>query len=130
MGVEHLPVLVVEADAELRDAVVEALYAARLEAHGALSANDALGVLGSHRRGWVILLDLTSSQVDGWALLEALKLFNVPADTHRVLVMSAQTSAKELRTHPLVHGIVDKPFDLLTLVSAVREVATLTRRAI
>lgn len=123
-----LPVLVVEDETDIRESIVEALCEAGLEVHGALSGDDALAVLGSHRRRWLILLDLNMPRVDGWAFLDALRLFDVPDDTFRVLVTSAHPEAQSLRTHALVHGILPKPFDLPTLISTVREVAGLARR--
>lgn len=118
-----MPVLVVEDDVAIREALTEALYAENFEVHGALDGDDALAVLGAERRRWVVLLDLTMPRVDGWTFLESLRALNVPEDTFRVLIVSAQPRAVELRSRPFVVGVVQKPVDFPALLSTVRELA-------
>lgn len=115
--------LVVEDDVAIREALSEALYHAGFEVHGALDGDDAISVIGADLRKWVVLLDLNLPRVDGWTFLDAIQALNVSEKQLRVLVLSANPRADELRDRKYVDGVMNKPVDMNSVVTALKAIA-------
>lgn len=120
-----IPVLVVEDDEAIREVLTEALYEAGFEVHGALDGADALAVIATDSRPWLVLLDLNMPRVDGWTFLDALNASNATQKNVRVLVLSAQPRAAELEGKPFVRGVLAKPIDMPSLIETMKRVAAL-----
>ncbi len=112
------PILVVEDDAELRDALSDMLAAHGYRLHAAADGKEALAILTSRAvRPALIILDVMMPVMDGVTLLERLgedaSLATIP-----VVVLSAQT---QRATFPAsVVGVLGKPLDLPQLLELVR----------
>ena len=67
----------------------------------------------------VILLDLMMPRVDGFAVLEAMKIRAVQSPPVVLVVTGADRTHVDRLDPDLIHGIVRKPFDARELVSLV-----------
>jgi CheY-like chemotaxis protein len=87
------PVLVVEDDGDLRDAMLELLRGFGRGAIGAADGQEALGILRSGIEPCVILLDLMMPGMDGWTFrreqMRDRRLARIP-----VIVLSAHPDAR------------------------------------
>jgi two-component system, cell cycle response regulator DivK len=115
-------VLVVEDDADVRLAVVQAIQSeGDLEAEGVRNGLEVLGVLARHRPDLVVL-DINMPQMDGTELVEWLR--HDPATRSVPLIgMTGLPSRSGLRRDVARAGcevILDKPFEVETLIATIR----------
>lgn len=112
-------VLIVEDDPAIRGLLSTLL---EREAIGFDVANDgqqALERLGEHRYG-LVLLDLMLPRVDGYQILEALKLL---PERPVIIVMSAFDQITHGKFDPeLVSALIKKPFDIHEIAQVVRSI--------
>jgi CheY-like chemotaxis protein len=108
-------VLVVDDDADIREAVRAVLESDGYEVHTAANGHEALELLGRMREPCLILLDLMMPVLSGWEFLELRKrnhhLANLP-----VVVVSAV--GDRVRPDPRT-AVVRKPPDVDTLLKIV-----------
>jgi CheY-like chemotaxis protein len=111
------PVLVVEDDADVREAMVQVLLAAGHEAVPAGDGQDALAQLDGGLEPCIILLDLMMPRMDGWAFIEH----------HRrrerrtpIIVVSAYGSQEQVRSSGVI-AYMRKPVDIDALLAMVDE---------
>jgi two-component system chemotaxis response regulator CheY len=105
-------VLLVEDDADIREALVDVL---QMEAWTVESASNGRIALERLRRGPrpdVMLLDLMMPIMDGFELLETLRGSPGP-DT---VVLSASREVSRVRSHPLVRATLGKPVEVDVLL--------------
>lgn len=109
------PVLVVEDDSDVREAMVQVLQSAGYDAVPAGDGEDALAQLDRGLEPCVILLDLMMPRMDGWEFL---------AQQHRresrtpIIVVSAYGSQDELRGADVI-AYMRKPVDIDELLAMV-----------
>ena len=105
-----------EATCTLVTAILQREYAVDVANEG----NEALETIKT-RNYAAILLDLRMPGLDGFGVLDALRKNN-PDLLHRVIVVTASLAAKDMdRLKPYdVRGVVAKPFEVETLLNAVR----------
>jgi two-component system response regulator FlrC len=72
---ETLPILVVEDDRDLLEAVCATLDIAGYQTHAAANGHSAMSILQEHAIGMVVS-DVQMKPVDGFALLKKIKAFN------------------------------------------------------
>jgi CheY-like chemotaxis protein len=112
------PVLVVEDDADIRDAMVGILEAEGYAVCAAVHGADALAQLKAGSRPCIILLDLMMPVMDGWAFCEEREkdpeLAAIP-----ILVLSAvaRHDPRNARVRALDH--LPKPLNIDKLLAAV-----------
>jgi CheY-like chemotaxis protein len=115
MPSSHL-VLVVEDDADFREALVSALEHAGYEVIAAVNGAAALQLLQ-----WivpsVVILDLMMPVMDGRTFREH-QLADPALASIPLIVLSAEAKAAELATSPGVHAVLRKPVDLEALLGA------------
>jgi two-component system alkaline phosphatase synthesis response regulator PhoP len=115
-------VLVVEDDVAIRSLLVAALRREPFQVDTAPDGASALQMTGAFEYA-VIVLDLMMPRLNGFEFLD---LFHAttPAPRSVVLVVTAFDDVK-LAKLPAgrVHGIIRKPFDVMQLVTIIREVA-------
>lgn len=116
-------VLIVEDDDDLRDAAAEALNRAGFAAFTARSVKGATNLVRSFPGRCLIVLDLTLTDGDGREVLEILPQVNGAATRFPVLVASGAEDAKDLAKFPYVVGVIQKPFELSSLLTAIFEQA-------
>ena len=113
-------VLIVDDDAEIRDALTEFLLD---EGYDVLVAGDADAALESlrQRAPTVILLDLMMPVMDGATFrqrqLADARLADIP-----VVVMSASSSGRAVSAELKAHAYVPKPIDLDGLLATLRSI--------
>ncbi len=120
-------VLVVDDEALIRWSVSEALAEAGWQVRQAGSGADARAAVGEWAGIlYVILLDLRLPDVADLSLLQELRRQRPEIP---ILVMTAYGSPEQTRmAHDLgVVGVIDKPFDIRTVVSRVDEAYTAAR---
>jgi CheY-like chemotaxis protein len=109
------PVLVVDDDPAIRDAVRDVLEAAGIPVVTAQDGAEALRqVLVEAPR--LVLLDMRMPVMDGWGFADALRAHGVELP---VVVMTAATDAGRWAEEIGARGFVAKPFAVAELVSAV-----------
>lgn len=112
--------LVVDDDLDIRDALQDVF---ELEGYAVLLAADGLEAMERLRQGeprpQLILLDLMMPRMDGFAFREALRHEVAYADIP-VLVASADLNVREAAGTMGVAGVLRKPLDLQSLLSAVK----------
>jgi CheY-like chemotaxis protein len=113
---EGAPVLVVDDDAAIRDAVRDVLESAGIAVETATDGADALEKV-SRQRPRLVLLDMRMPVLDGWGFASALQERGV---TLPVVVMTAAADAGRWADEIGAIGVVAKPFGVAELVSAVR----------
>ncbi|MCY1004155.1 response regulator [Nannocystis pusilla] len=111
------PILLVEDDDDIRDAVAELLRDEGYDVHGVDNGEKALAYLHqAAREPCLILLDLMMPVLDGWQVIDRLRgqdrLLALP-----VVVMSA---ASPKTAPPDVAAFVRKPIDLDLLLGLVK----------
>ncbi len=113
-------VLVIEDDADVRDAIVEVLEDQRYGWIAATNGAEALDVLRDDPEPCVILLDLMMPIMDGWQFRRAQlgdpRLAQVP-----VVVLSAHADVNEAATQLGAAGHLRKPIELGRLMKVVEE---------
>jgi CheY-like chemotaxis protein len=132
-GRQSSTVVVVDDDADIRDAVREVLEEEGYRTLGAADGEEALGLLhSSPQLPQLILLDLTMPVKDGWQFL--LEIDEDP-ELHRVPValMSAHRSVrrafdKEQSKYGFTRLLLPKPLNLLRLLSIVESVCSKSER--
>lgn len=115
-------VLVVENDSLVREDIVEALAEHGYQVDEAAHGQEALTKLGlASEPPAAILLDLSTPVMNGWefrtAQLEDARYRAIP-----VLIMSGNVDARSIALELGVAGVLRKPFDVTTLLSALRSV--------
>jgi len=116
MPSSHL-VLVVEDDADFREALVSALERAGYEVIAAVNGAAALQLLQWQIVPSVVILDLMMPVMDGRTFREH-QLADPALASIPVIVLSAEAKAAELATSPGVHAVLRKPVDLEALLGA------------
>jgi two-component system chemotaxis response regulator CheY len=116
MPSSHL-VLVVEDDADFREALVSALEHAGYEVIAAVNGAAALQLLQWQIVPSVVILDLMMPVMDGRTFREH-QLADPALASIPVIVLSAEAKAAELGTSPGVHAVLRKPVDLEALLHA------------
>lgn len=109
------PVLVVDDDASIRDAVRDVLESAGIAVETAANGADALEKVSRHRPR-LVLLDMRMPVLDGWAFASALQERGLALP---VVVMTAAADASRWADEIGAIGVVAKPFGVAELVSAV-----------
>jgi CheY-like chemotaxis protein len=110
------PVLVVEDDVDVREAMVQVLESA---GHAAVSAGDgeeALAQLDGGVTPCLILLDLMMPRMDGWQFIEQ---HNRRASRAPIVVVSAYGSQEQALGGPGVVAYMRKPVDIDELLAIV-----------
>jgi CheY-like chemotaxis protein len=113
---EHAPVLVVDDDAAIRDAVRDVLEGEGILVETATDGADALQKVSRHQPK-LVLLDMRMPVMDGWGFASALRELGMELP---VVVMTAAADAKRWAAEIGAVGVVPKPFGIAELVSAVR----------
>lgn len=113
---EGAPVLVVDDDAAIRDAVRDVLESAGITVETASNGADALEKV-SRQTPRLVLLDMRMPVLDGWGFASALQERGVKLP---VVVMTAAADASRWAAEIGAIGVVAKPFGVAQLVSAVR----------
>ena len=121
-----MKVLYVEDDADLRDLGTLALgLDADIEIQTAENAEAALAMLDAG--AWtpdVLLLDVMMPDIDGPALLEAIRTRATYADTPAIFLTARSQPGDAARYAQVgARGVITKPFDPLTLAPRVRAMA-------
>jgi CheY-like chemotaxis protein len=117
------PLVLVVDDNEATCTLVSALLQREFAVEVAVNGAEAIEKIQQVRYA-AVLLDLRMPEVDGFGVLEFLAAER-PDVLPKVLVVTAALSVPELdrvRKHP-VAGVVAKPFDVDTLLAAVRQCA-------
>jgi two-component system, chemotaxis family, chemotaxis protein CheY len=109
------PVLVVDDDASIRDAVRDVLESAGIAVETAANGADALEKVSRHRPR-LVLLDMRMPVLDGWAFASALQERGLALP---VVVMTAAADAGRWADEIGAIGVVAKPFGVAELVSVV-----------
>ncbi|MCP3165999.1 response regulator [Myxococcus qinghaiensis] len=115
------PLLVVDDDADLREALEEVLRDAGYEVMGASNGKHALDVLGATRElPILVLLDMMMPVLDGAGFARAMRQVPEWRDIP-VLVFSASANARQVAEEIGACGHLRKPVDVDTLLDAVRK---------
>ena len=110
------PVLVVDDDAAIRDAVRDVLESEGIAVETAANGADALEQVSRHRPR-LVLLDMRMPVLDGWGFASALRDRGLALP---VVVMTAAADASRWAEEIGAIGVVAKPFGVAELVTAVR----------
>ena len=112
-------VMIVEDEADAREAMVELIEDEGFPAVGAVHGQEALEMLKSGTRPSLILLDLKMPVMDGWGFCEALaadeRLASIP-----VAILTASAIYDTLPHRRNGAGLFTKPVDFQRLLSLVR----------
>jgi CheY-like chemotaxis protein len=111
------PVLVVDDDAAIREAVRDVLEQEGLPVETASDGAEALTKIGS-RMPRLVLLDMRMPGMDGWSFARELRGAGIELP---VVVMTAAADARRWAAEIGAIGVVPKPFGVSELVDAVRE---------
>lgn len=112
-------ILVVENDTPVRFLLRVLLEREGCGVTEASNGNEALAHLAT-RRFDVIITDLMMPELSGYELLE---LIGKPARRANVIVLTAVPRPDaRVQTHPAVHAVIRKPFDITTLIANVRAI--------
>ncbi|MFP2929316.1 response regulator [Pyxidicoccus sp. 3LG] len=113
------PLLVVDDDADLREALEEVLRDAGYEVLGASNGKHALEVLGAAQTlPGLVLLDMMMPVLDGGGFARAMRREEKWRDIP-VLVFSASANARQVAEEIGACGHLRKPVDVDTLLEAV-----------
>ena len=111
-------VLIVEDDADVREALIEVLKASGYPATGCANGREALDWLAQHRAPCVILLDLMMPVMNGYEFRAAQRkeaqLARIP-----VVLLSARSELSHEAVELQTEGYLGKPIDLAELIAAV-----------
>ena len=122
----HQRVLVCDDDPEIRRILVLALRHKTLQIDEASDGRMALEMLRENRYA-VVLVDLMMPGVDGFAVLEALRLEPNPPVV--LVVSGAGRHMLDRVDTSRIHGIVKKPFDPIELAEVVAACAEIRGRS-
>lgn len=106
---QTLPILIVEDDQDLLEAICATMKLAGYQLFSATNGNDAMALLRTHKVG-MVLSDVQMQPMDGLALLQKIKTYNPELP---VLLMTAYGDVSKAVT-AMRHGACDyllKPFD-------------------
>ncbi|HUM11122.1 MAG TPA: response regulator [Myxococcaceae bacterium] len=120
-------VLLVEDDADIREALTDVLRMERWTVEPAANGKAALERLRAGPPPDLMLLDLMMPVMDGFELLERLR--GEPGPT--TVVLSASREVDRVREHPLVRATLGKPVEvgeLLGLLEQLRQAQRTHRR--
>jgi CheY-like chemotaxis protein len=120
-------VLLVEDDADIREALTDVLRMERWTVEPAANGKLALDRLRNGPQPDLMLLDLMMPVMDGFELLEHLRGEPGPS----TVVLSASRDVDRVREHPLVRATLGKPVEvgvLLGLLENLRRVELAARR--
>jgi CheY-like chemotaxis protein len=106
-------ILVVEDDAEIRDAVLMVLEEDGLVASATRNGQEALEWIRANGAPALILLDLMMPVMDGWRLRTELKR---DARLQAIPVVAVTASTEKSRIKAEFEGYLEKPVDLTTLL--------------
>jgi CheY-like chemotaxis protein len=106
-------VLLVEDDADIREALVEVLRMEQWTVETAPNGQLALDRLRQAPSPDLMLLDLMMPVMDGFELLEQLRESPGPS----TVVLSASREVERVRGHPLVRSVLGKPVDVGVLLA-------------
>jgi CheY-like chemotaxis protein len=109
--------LLVEDDADIRDALVDMLQSEDWLVEAAANGRAALDRLGREPPLDVMLLDLMMPVMDGFELLERLRGASGPS----TVVLSASREVERVRNHPLVRATLGKPVEVDVLLGLLNE---------
>ena len=109
--------LLVEDDADIRDALVDVLQSENWTVEVAPNGRAALDRLGRDPAPDVMLLDLMMPVMDGFELLERLRGARGPS----TVVLSASREVDRVRHHPLVRATLGKPVEVDVLLGLLDE---------
>jgi two-component system, chemotaxis family, chemotaxis protein CheY len=115
--------LLVEDDADIRDALVDVLQSEDWTVEVAANGRVALDRLGRDPAPDVMLLDLMMPVMDGFELLERLRGARGPS----TVVLSASREVDRVRSHPLVRATLGKPVEVDVLLGLLDELRGTTR---
>jgi two-component system response regulator FlrC len=116
-----LPILVVEDDQDLQEAICTTLKLSGYQTRAASNGTDAMKILHEHQMGMVVS-DVQMKPIDGFALLQEIKAFEPELP---VLLMTAYGDVKRAVT-AMQTGACDyllKPFDPAILLAHVKRYA-------
>ena len=105
-------VLLVEDDADIREALTDVLRMERWAVEPAANGKLALDRLRSGPKPDLMLLDLMMPVMDGFQLLEELRGESGPS----TVVLSASREVDRVREHPLVRATLGKPVEIGVLL--------------
>jgi CheY-like chemotaxis protein len=114
-------VLVVDDDADIRSCLADILEYEGYQVKTAVNGRDALGIL----REWhpnAIMLDLMMPILDGWAFLDRQRADPQLADIPVIVMSASHTLDSESQQRAV--EMVQKPFELDTILSKLAEVAS------
>ena len=114
-------VLVIEDDADCREALVRSLEHAGYEVIAAVDGSAGLQLLQWGIVPCVVLLDLMMPVMDGWTFRRR-QLADPAVAAIPVIVISADSRATELATSPGVLAVLLKPIDVDALLLSLEEV--------
>jgi CheY-like chemotaxis protein len=121
---EQAPVLVVDDDPAIREAVRDVLENEGILVETATDGADALAKV-AERRPSMVLLDMRMPVMDGWGFASALRELGVDLP---VVVMTAAADARRWAAEIGAIGVVPKPFGITELVLAVQRFGGPTAR--
>jgi CheY-like chemotaxis protein len=110
------PVLVVEDDAAIREAIAEVLQDEGHVVHVAANGREALAHLHAGHDPCLVLLDLMMPVMNGWELIEAMREHDCFAQIPVVVISASEHSPPE---GGQVRKFVKKPVDLDMLLALV-----------
>jgi two-component system chemotaxis response regulator CheY len=113
---EQAPVLVVDDDEAIRDAVRDVLENEGIPVETATDGADALDKV-RRRQHLLVLLDMRMPVMDGWQFATALRDQGLELP---LLVMTAAADARRWAAEIGAIGVVPKPFGITELVATVR----------
>lgn len=122
-GRDRICVLIVDDDEDIRQVIADALADAGYVTHPVSGGREAIGA-AQRERPHLILLDVRMPHVDGWQVLEELRVEAGPQTP--VVVMTAGYDAQDRALAAGAQGYLGKPFDLDDLISTVEAHARLS----